>query len=379
MKLKLKFTLLLILIFFCKSYGQEICYLPGTGTVVKTLDFESANLLTQKFAYGTGWAGTGFGLTGTQRGAPESISVIANPQAVTNSGNQVLAFRSFTRDAAWFAANPSTAGTIYYSGADSGDSSDPNGIQDDFFMTGAGWTPSETPSVMMHVYIPTYTNANSVVTSCRMTVQFTSGGNTVDSWPGIWFHGSYFNLRGPGRNDIRMNTNAPNAGKDTWWTFGLSITPSGDIQYYATPSYVTEFTVDHLLGANSVLSANAGLAYYPVNRQADAIIMNSNINMTELPTLIDDMKYTKGTATQVLSVSKNEVVSTTIYPNPTTDYLFVNGIKNRTHYTISDNLGRVIKSGDATTASNKIDVGFLPKGIYFLSLKGFKTNKFVKE
>ncbi|MBP8791785.1 MAG: T9SS type A sorting domain-containing protein [Lutibacter sp.] len=376
MKNKMTLSLLISLAFITGLVAQTTYYIPGTGTAVKSLNFEAASQLTETFNYGAGWAGTGFGLTGTQRGAPESVSVIANPQPVTGSGNQVLAFRSFDRDAAWFAANPSTIS--YYTGVDDED-------QDDFFMTGSGWTPAETPSVMMHIFVPDYLDNNNIVTSLRMPIKFDAKGASYSSWPGVWCHGTFFVLRGPGRRDILKDTNAPNGGKNTWWTFGVSIAPDGDIQYYATPNYVTQLTKEHLIGVNSILSAEAiaggedanDYGYYPVAQSSDAIIMSSNLNTTAEKTLIDRMLYTKGT-TQVLSVSKNDLEPITMYPNPTSDYLFVKSLKNTTKFKISDNLGRTIISGALTSASNKIDVNFLPEGIYFLVMDGFKTNKFIK-
>ena len=367
--MKNKFILLILASFivYAVSFAQSTYYIPGTGTLVKELNFESTSLLSQTFDYSSGWAGAGFGLSGTQRGAPEVISVVANPKKVTSSGNQVLAFYSQDRDAAWYAANPSAVGTTYYSGQD------PES-QDDFFMYGASWVSADTPSVMMHVFLPGSLDQNGV-TSLRMPVKYNSG---TSSWPGIWCYGNILLLRGPGRDDIQITTNAPNGGKDTWWTLGVSVAPDGDIQYYATPNYVTTLTTAHCIGFNSVLSPANGLAYKTVDENSDAIIMSSNRNLTTTPTLIDRLYYTKG-ATQVLGVSKNDAGSITIYPNPATDYLFVNGLKNRTIYTISDNLGRVIKTGESTAASNKIDVNFLSKGIYFLVLNGYKTNKFIKE
>lgn len=367
MKTKNYFISIITSLFYSVLLAQTTYYIPGTGTAVKELSFESASLLSETFNYGSGWAGAGFGLSGTQRGAPEIISVIANPEMVALSGNQVLAFRSQDRDAAWYTANPSAVGTTYYGGEDLES-------QDDFFMYGTSWISSETPSVMMHVFLPSSLGLNGV-TSLRMPVKYNSGTN---SWPGIWCYGDILHLRGPGRNDIQITTNVPNGGKDTWWTLGVSIAPDGDIQYYATPSFVTTLTTAHCIGFNSVLSPENGLAYYPVDENSDAIIMSSNRNLTATPTLIDRLYYTKGT-TQVLNVKGYEVESITMYPNPTSNYIFVKGLKIRTFFTITDNLGRIIKTGETTTASNRIDVGFLPKGIYFLSLKGFKTNKFIKE
>ncbi len=356
--------------FFMASAQETTYYLPGTGTSVKAVNFENPSLLTQTFNYGAGWAGTGFGLTGTQRGAPEIVSVIENPEVVPFSGNQVLAFRSQARDAAWYDANPSAVGTGVYGSQDKED-------QDDFFMTGESWNALDTPSVMMHVFLPDPSSGGRVVTSLRMTVKFDRNGTMTDSWPGIWLYGSYINLRGPGRNDIRIETNAANDGKDTWWTLGLSITPNGDIQYYATPSYETELTPEHFIGSNSIVSPQNGFNFYPVAQNSDAIIMNSNSNMTTSPTLIDNLFYTKGTS-KVLSVQDDDMVSVAMYPNPASDYLFIKGLNNKTPFKIYDGLGRIIETGFIGVTTDKINVNALSKGMYILSLEGTKSLTFIK-
>ena len=339
MKQKLLVTLLISLLFSSVIISQTTYYIPGSGTTVKELNFETTTQLTEKFNYGSGWAGAGFGLSGTQRGAPENISVIANPQTVTSSGNQVLAFYSSDRDASWYSNNPSAVGTNVYGSQDSE-------FQDDFFMYGASWVAADTPSVMMHVFLPNSLDQNGV-TSLRMPVKYNSG---TSSWPGIWCYGDILRLRGPGRNDVQMDTNAANAGKNTWWTLGVSITPDGDIQYYATPNYVTELTKKHFVGINSVISLANNHAYFPVDSNSDAIIMSSNRNLTNIPTLIDNFIYTKGTT--VLSVAINQLPTIATYPNPTSDKI--------------------------TNESNKIDVQLLPKGVYFLILDGYTAKKIIK-
>lgn len=92
-----------------------------------------------------------------------------------------------------------------------------------------------------------------------------------------------------------MDTNAANAGKNIWWTLGVSITPDGDIQHYATPNYVTELTKKHFVGINSDISPANNHLYHPVDSNSDAIRMSSNRNLTNTPALIDNFIYTKGT------------------------------------------------------------------------------------
>ena len=60
MKQKLLVTLLISLLFSSVTISQTTYYIPGSGTTVKELNFETKAQLTEKFNYGSGWAGAGF-------------------------------------------------------------------------------------------------------------------------------------------------------------------------------------------------------------------------------------------------------------------------------------------------------------------------------
>jgi len=271
--------------------AETLFYLPGTGSVQNQLDFESTALLTADFNYNLGWAGSGFGLTGTQRGAPEVIGVNALPSQPAGAGAQGLAFNSQTRDAAWYNDHPEALNNNVYD--------DPDGeAQDDFFWYTGGWTPADTPSVMMHVWLPD----SATYTSLRMTTKYQSGAGPTNSWPGIWLYTDRLTLRGPGRPDITYQNGMDNG--DSWWTLGLSVTPNGDLQYYAVDEYVTELTADHHIGTNSELAAANGYTANYLVSQNDATLMTSNRNFAAADqTYFDDLTFTKDT-----TVFDNEVV-----------------------------------------------------------------------
>ncbi|HDP75897.1 MAG TPA: T9SS type A sorting domain-containing protein, partial [Bacteroidales bacterium] len=68
----------------------------------------------------------------------------------------------------------------------------------------------------------------------------------------------------------------------------------------------------------------------------------------------------------------------TIYPNPTTDFITVSGINNFS-ITIFDLNGRVVYQN--SNQNSKIDIGFLPKGMYIVKLntsKGLSIHKVLK-
>lgn len=109
--------------------------------------------------YHKGWAGTGFGLTGTQRWAPEWM------QIAEKDGRKGLAILSQDRDAAWYQL-PQHAASIWNSIYGRPDSE----AQDDLYMYGRSWVAADEPMVVMHVYVPA-----RQTTSLRMPVWATSG------------------------------------------------------------------------------------------------------------------------------------------------------------------------------------------------------------
>lgn len=81
----------------------------------------------------------------------------------------------------------------------------------------------------------------------------------------------------------------------------------------------------------------------------------------------------------VLSVkSFTDTNSIAIYPNPSSDFLKLNNLKDKEDFSIINNLGQEVKNGTITTNEN-IDIQSLSTGIYYLKLKRGKTIKFVKK
>lgn len=344
------------------TYAQiSTLYLPGSGDTIVSLDFEDTLLLDSNFNYGLGWAGSGYGLSGTHRGAPEQLKVIKNAKNVSGSGKQVLSFRSEARDANWYSRNPQAVGTRTYGNPDVQN-------QDGLFLYSESWVAQDVPTIMMHVFFPD----SAQYISIRFTTKYNNGNSTA--WPGIWNYGSTFRLRGTGRPDIAVNTNAPNGGKNTWWTMGLSIAPNGDIQYYTTPSYVTSFTKDHFLGANSKLSADLNLGYFPVETLIDEVYMCSNYNPGDSLALIDNIIYTKNALVVSVPSIKNNTLSNSIYPNPANDVINFNiGINSK--FKVINTLGKIVKRG--LIKNGQINISELNPGLYFLIVNN-SSKSFIK-
>ncbi len=69
----------------------------------------------------------------------------------------------------------------------------------------------------------------------------------------------------------------------------------------------------------------------------------------------------------------------TVYPNPTTDTLYITGLPvNSKEYTVINSLGLVVSTSTIASNTNFIDVAHLPSGLYFLSFFKDKIVSFVK-
>ena len=69
----------------------------------------------------------------------------------------------------------------------------------------------------------------------------------------------------------------------------------------------------------------------------------------------------------------------TIYPNPTSDIINVNGVTTIVDYKIYNLIGQELKNGSISNQYNKIDIKNIPNGLYFIRLKNKRTIKFIKE
>ncbi|MDD3738127.1 MAG: choice-of-anchor J domain-containing protein [Lentimicrobiaceae bacterium] len=73
----------------------------------------------------------------------------------------------------------------------------------------------------------------------------------------------------------------------------------------------------------------------------------------------------------IVGVPKTEVSNIKVYPNPATNYIFVENAKPNTMYKIADMQGKTVKAG--SLSDTKIDVSNLNKGLYVIMLTDPKT------
>ena len=73
-----------------------------------------------------------------------------------------------------------------------------------------------------------------------------------------------------------------------------------------------------------------------------------------------------------------EDVLWTLYPNPASGVVFLEGLENQAEVTISDMMGRVVSSFTAHGTREAVDVSALSAGTYFVRIGGCVQKLIVK-
>ena len=306
-------------------------------TYVGGINYQDARWVNEDFNYANGWAGTGFGLSGTQRGAPENISI------GEIEGRTALTYTSGPRDAAWYAANPGASTANVYKNQD-------GEIQDDFFWYQSSWTSSDKPYFSAHVY----KGAGSTL-GFRLPVKYEySDGNLYDSWPAIWIYDNSVKLRGPNRYDISLPPVEDNEYVG-WLTVGIHVSTDGDLHYFLAADHVENvFTSEHLLASNKALTAGYDgfpYAFWPVARQNDATVMISNLIYGD-GNAIQDLSYSKQLNDASWSISDTQTYDNDAQLNYSFRILDVNGnVQEQLNYD-SVNVQNLVDNGDIVLTDN---------------------------
>jgi hypothetical protein len=81
---------------------------------------------------------------------------------------------------------------------------------------------------------------------------------------------------------------------------------------------------------------------------------------------------TEASCDPALSVGSNQIMNIKLYPNPTTDYIYLSGDKI-VSVQIVDSMGRTVLKSKSINSSNGMYVGDLRNGIYFVSVTGINN------
>jgi hypothetical protein len=79
-----------------------------------------------------------------------------------------------------------------------------------------------------------------------------------------------------------------------------------------------------------------------------------------------------------LTVEENAEPQVSVYPNPATEFLNIEISDEQMNYSLSDISGKLVDSGILGQGINAINVGGLPTGVYFITLKNERYNATLK-
>jgi len=139
-------------------------------------------------------------------------------------------------------------------------------------------------------------------------------------------------------------------------------------------NYTNVNVTNYATGSFTITPSTTGVYYLGFNVTTTAA-MSGNFGLM----LFDNISLT---TTATLSTSENLLSENVqVYPNPTSDYLYIKGAKKVSGIKVLDVSGRVVLSSDK--AEQKIDVSQLIKGAYILTVKNTdgtsSTHKFIKK
>jgi hypothetical protein len=109
---------------------------------------------------------------------------------------------------------------------------------------------------------------------------------------------------------------------------------------------------------------------------------------TANPTTTNELDFITGTPTNTtvyrftptaLSLGSTTNKSFVVYPNPSSDVFFVNGLTDNQAYTISDSFGKLIQKGTILLEDASINLSTYETGLYFLNFDSGNTIKILKK
>lgn len=152
---------------------------------------------------------------------------------------------------------------------------------------------------------------------------------------------------------------------DTEWAFGVT----------ANLGSLTFDDFQHTHGSNAPSIVNQNMVMHLISE--DIYIDIKFTSWTQGPELGGGFSYERST-NQNLGISKSENFEINIYPNPSSDFIHVSGLRGISNYKVYNVLGKKIMEG--TISNNQLlTVQNLTRGLYFIEFDENLTIKFIRK
>ncbi len=202
------------------------------------------------------------------------------------------------------------------------------------------------------------------------------------------FNDSFAGGPGLGANAAGTAINYVNSGDFMLYNINVAATGNYDVSYLiTTPSdnAQIQMLVDGNLVDTTNIPNNGSWSNY-TGRSGGTIALTAGSHTVRINASgsnqwqwnLDKINFTPASASKSIS-DASSIGNVYVYPNPTTDSIFVEGLNASTSYTLYSIDGSSIAIGQIDGSNNNIDVSSLTSGVYFLNVEGSETFKIIKK
>ena len=213
--------------------------------------------------------------------------------------------------------------------------------------------------------VPSSSNQSSWVSAFSSTGAVTNMGYTSSA--GI--AGGYQNLTSTNNkisnmagasNSISLTAGGPTCGFAIWVDWNNNLSFESTERMFVTSSYVTSTSGSFTVPAGTAPGMYRMRVVTDYNASAPS---NSCGSITRGEFIDFKFEVTNALATAETAVKKNEIK---VYPNPFTDVLYIDGIKEVKSVSVADVSGRVVKTIE--NPGNELHLGELNSGVYLVTV-----------
>lgn len=147
----------------------------------------------------------------------------------------------------------------------------------------------------------------------------------------------------------------------------LKYTPQGNLTLVKTINGSGESRVDNIVVNDSGDIFVAGISY------GTTLFDNIEYQADEFTSF----SYMAKLTTNSLGLEQNNINGLALYPNPSANYIHINGIQENSKGSIYNTLGQKVKDFEIQP-SESIDISDLSKGTYIIKPEGYSSIKFIK-
>jgi hypothetical protein len=161
-------------------------------------------------------------------------------------------------------------------------------------------------------------------------------------------------------------------------SFDTAVTITVSVDMIPNPPVITFVAISSTTATVVVTGGTEPYTYQWSNGATAAqTVVDPNTTYTVTVTDATGCSVTTTISTPVVATEVTDAPSVVVYPNPTTGFVYIDGINNQ-EYLITDAVGKTIIQGRGDSGITIIDLSGYPAGLYLVLIEGMSPHKIVK-